>query len=278
MPAKTPYKIVSDSSCDIHSLPGTEFQTVPLHIVTDQMEYVDDENLDAGAMVEALRHYKGKSSTACPNVADWEAAFAGAEQVFAVTITSGLSGSYNAARCAKESFEAAHPGVRIHVIDSLSTGPEVVLILEKLRELTNAGLSFAEIVSAIETYQTKTHLMFLLSSIQNLARNGRASRIGAEAVGLLGIRIYGQASPEGKLDVMGKCRGEATALERVAEHIARVGCSGRVVITHCLNPQGAETLKAKLLERYHGAEITILPAGGLCGFYAEKGGLMVGWE
>lgn len=273
------YRLVSDSSCDIHSLAGAEFVTVPLHIVTDTADYVDDAALDVGAMVEHLRQYKGRSSTACPNVADWLAAFGDAEAVFAVTITSALSGSYNAAICAARDYEADHPGRRVHVIDSLSTGPEVVLILERLGRLIRKGLDFEEIVARIETYQKHTHLLFLLSSIQNLARNGRASRIGADAVGLLGIRIYGQASPEGKLDILGKCRGEKTALERLVQQMAQKNWrGGRVRIAHCLNAAGAEGLRKLLLARFPAAEIQIYPTGGLCSFYAEKGGIMVGYE
>lgn len=273
------YRIVSDSSCDVHSLAGIAFSSVPLRIVTEQKSYVDDEAMDAEAMVEELLRYKGKSSTACPNVTDWMDAFGEADAVFALTITSALSGSHNAAMCAKADYEAAHPDRRVHVIDTLSTGPEIVLLMEKLRELVNVGLGFEEIISAITDYQKKTKLLFLLSSIRNLARNGRVSRIGAEAVGLLGIRIYGQASSEGKLDILGKCRGEQTALARLASQMERLGWRGGPVrIAHCLSAAGAQALKMLLLERQPGTEVQVYPTGGLCSFYAEKGGIMVGFE
>lgn len=273
------YRIVSDSSCDIRTLPGAEFYRVPLRIITDRAEYVDDAELDTQKMTAELQRYKGRSSTACPNVADWEAAFGDAACVFALTITSGLSGSCNAALSAAASYEAAHPGRQVCVIDSLSTGPEMVLILEKLRELVAAELPFEKIAEEIAAYQRGTHLLFLLSSIQNLARNGRASKLGADAVGLLGIRIYGQASPEGKLDVLGKCRGEKTGLERLVQQMERQGWrGGKVRIAHCQNPAGAERLRGLLLRKYPNTDITIYPTGGLCSFYAEVGGFMVGYE
>lgn len=273
------YRIVSDSSCDIHTLPGAAFYRVPLRIITDGAEYVDDANLDTGKMVAELQRYKGKSSTACPNVADWEAAFGDAACVFAVTITSGLSGSCNAAVNAAKSYEEAHPGRRVCVIDSLSTGPEMVLTLEKLRDLIAAEMPFEEIVAEMANYQKRTHLLFLLSSIQNLARNGRASKLGADAVGLLGIRIYGQASPEGKLDVLGKCRGEKTGLERLVQQMETLGWQGgKVRIAHCQNASGAERVRGLLLRKYPNTDIMIYPTGGLCSFYAEQGGLMVGYE
>lgn len=273
------YRIVSDSSCDVRELPGIAFTRVPLRIITDSVEYVDNAELDTERMVAELQRYKGKSGTACPNVADWEAAFGDADLVFAVTITSGLSGSCNAAVNAARSYESAHPGRRVCVIDSLSTGPEMVLLLERLGALIRTEKSFEEIVSEMAEYQQRTHLLFLLSSIQNLARNGRASRLGAEAVGLLGIRIYGQASEEGKLDVLGKCRGERTAQERLVQQMEQLGWQGgKVRIAHCQNGAGAKRMEGLLLRKYPGADIQIYPTGGLCSFYAEQGGMMVGYE
>ena len=75
---------------------------MPLKIVTDDGEYLDTAELDAVGMAQTLRSYKGKTGTSCPNVADWLAAYEGAEEVFVVTITGTLSGSYNAAQLAAE--------------------------------------------------------------------------------------------------------------------------------------------------------------------------------
>ena len=96
-------KIVSDSSSDVLTMNGIAFESVPLKIITAQKEYVDDAGLDVRAMVEELQRYKGRSSTSCPNAADWLMAFGEAKWVFCVTITGTLSGSYNAACMAKES-------------------------------------------------------------------------------------------------------------------------------------------------------------------------------
>ena len=98
-------KIVVDSSSNLYALPGVDFACVPLKIVTDEQEYLDDGTLDAVGMARSLRTYKGKTSTSCPNVADWLAAYEGAEQIFVATITGTLSGSYNAALLAAEEYK-----------------------------------------------------------------------------------------------------------------------------------------------------------------------------
>ena len=110
--------------------------------------------------------------------------FGDAEDVFCVAITSGLSGSYNTACIAKEMYEAEHPGRRVFVIDSLSAGPELTLIVEKLEEMISEGKSYEEICTYIPEYQKKTGLLFMLESLNNFAANGRVSPAVAKIAGV----------------------------------------------------------------------------------------------
>ena len=130
-------KIVADSSCDMFSLKSCEFASAPMKIITDGREFVDDEKLDVVEMVEFLDQYKGKSKSSCPNTSDWLEAFAGADDIFCITITSGLSGSYNSASAAKQIYVNDHEGSRVFVIDTLSAGPEISLIIEMIEEYVN---------------------------------------------------------------------------------------------------------------------------------------------
>ncbi len=273
------YKIVSDSCCDIRALQDVPFASVPLHIITTEQDYTDDARLNVPEMIAQLQQYKGKSHTSCPNAADWEESFGDAEAVFAVTITSALSGSYNAALCAKEMYESSYPGRKVHVVDSRATGPQVVLLIEELRRLVLAELPFEEITAQITAYQKQTELLFVLASVQNLARNGRISRLKAEAVGLLGIRLFGRASEEGTLEVLSKCRGEEAAHVKVVLQMEKSGWRhGRVILTHCQNEAGAKKLRAALHEIHPDASIELLETAGLCSFYAEQGGVLIGYE
>ena len=272
-------RIVVDSSANLYAMPGADFACVPLKIVTDEQEYRDDGHLDAVAMAEALRTYKGKTSTSCPNVADWLAAYEGAEQLFVVTITGTLSGSYNAALLAAEEYKEARPDAKVFVLDSLSAGPECRLLAEKLHALVESGMEFDAICEAIQTYRLHTHLLFSLESLANLARNGRVKPAVAAVARMLGIRVIGQASDSGELDVLCKTRGEHGALERIVlEMKGRGFASGKVHIAHCGNPEAAKRLKLMLHAVFEGAQIDVSECGGLCSYYAELGGLMVGYE
>lgn len=273
------FKIVTDSSSDLFSLDGTDFACVPLKIVTDQQEYIDGPGLDVAAMWDSLSAYKGRSGTSCPNVGEWLEAFGDADCIFTVAITSNLSGCHNAAVQAKAVYEEQHPDRRVCCLDSLSTGPEMALIIKELAQLIHEGLSFEEIVEQIHAYMHKTHLLFMLESVENLAKNGRVSPLIAKAVGFLGIRIVGKASDSGTLQQLHKCRGERKALDTLLREMEEHGFRGGPVdITHCLNPACAESAADMIRQAYPEAQITIRPCAGLCSFYAEKGSIMVGFE
>lgn len=272
-------KIVSDSSCDLKQVDGAIFESAPLKIITTEREYVDNADLDVIGMLADLKAYKGKSHSSCPNSAEYLAAFGDAENVFCVTITSGLSGSYNAANAAAKEYMSEHPERHVHVIDSLSAGAENALLVEKLCALVSEGKNFEEVKAEITEYHNHTRLVFALESMHNLVNNGRVSPIAAKVAGLLGIRAVGKASDVGTLEMTGKSRGPmATANDLLSNMIGDGYKGGRVRIHHANNPASADLLKTKILEKFPEADIVVAMTGGLCSFYAEEGGLMIGFE
>ncbi len=273
------FKIVADSSANTFAMSGVSFASVPMKIITTQAEYVDDPALDVAAMVDAIKVTKGKSGTSCPNMHDWLQAFEGADRIFAVTITSNLSGSHASAIQAAADYEETHPGAKVCVIDSLSAGPELGLILDKLSRWIAEGRDYEQMVEDIKAYQSHTHLAFSLESLTNLSRNGRVSPAVAKIAGVLGIRVMGVASEVGTLEPLHKCRGEKKAIETIYEEMCLRGYAGdRVKIAHCFNRNAAETLKDLILADHPMADVSIEPCTALCSFYAERGGMLVGFE
>lgn len=274
------YKIVMDSAGDIQGFDGVPFACVPLKIQAGELEFVDDAALDAVAMARELKSYKGKSGTACPSAGEYIEAFGEAEHVFCITITSGLSGSYNAAKVAAQTYMEEHPGRKVHVVDSLSTGPEMILLAQKIREMIQGGVKrFEEIVEKVEAYKKNTHLVFSLESLTNLANNGRVNPAVAKIAGILGIRMVGKASDVGTLEVIDKSRGEKKALADIMKNMQNLCYNGgKVLINHCDNLPAAQKLGQMIREKFADAEIVIGKCGGLCTFYAELGGLLVGFE
>ena len=273
------YQIVSDSSSNIFHIEGVNYTTVPLKIVAGQKEYVDNAALNVRGMVDDLKSYKGKSGSSCPNAQEWLEAFGDAEMVFGVTISRNLSGSYNAAQQAAQDFAEEHPDAKIHIFDTLSAGPEMAMVTEKIVELLNKGLSFEEIVAGVREYQNHCHILFCLESMNNLARNGRVNPAVAKIASVLGIRACGDAQ-NGQIVPSQKPRGQKKATEVLASMIRERGFTNDswLRIAHCFGETQAQLLIDAVKKDFPNARYTIEPTGALCSFYAEEGGLIIAME
>ena len=196
-----------------------------------------------------------------------------------MTITSGLSGTYNSACVAKEQYISQHPETKICVVDSLSTGPGEVLLIEKIAEMKAAGKTFEEVSVEIDKYRDSLRLFFGLKSLHNLAQNGRVSKIVASAIGIMNIRILGTASKEGTIEPVAKCRGEKKLIETILSEIKKIGYKGgKVRICHVENEELSSSIIEGLKKEFGKIDIKSILARGLCGFYAERGGIIIGCE
>ncbi len=271
-------KIVADSSANMHTLEGVAFESAPLTIRTNEREFVDNPSLDILEMVDYLSKHKGKSGSACPGVGDWLEVFGDADEVYCVTIISTLSGSYNAAMTAKAQYEEDNPGKKVFVLDSYSAGPEPKLLVEKIRDLVLEGKDFDTVCKEVVEYKEKRScLIFCLESLKNLANNGRTSHAVAAICSVIGIRLVGDVKDG--LHPTDKCRGEKKALMTIFKNMKEKGyVGGAVIIDHCFNENAANTLKELIKGEFANAKIRIEKTLGLCSFYAEKGGLMIGFE
>ena len=272
-------RIVSDSSCDLFTLDHEDFITVPLTVYTDERSFLDDETLNVTEMLDYLEKYKGRSYTSCPSVDSWLGAFRGAEEIFVVTVTSSLSGSYNSALGAARMYQDEVPEARISVIDTLSTGAEEVLALNELSSLLKQDLSFEEIDERIRTYIRKSRLFFSFFSIRNLVQNGRVNKTVAAALSVLNISVIGTATAEGKIAVTSKARGEKKSLQILVNDVKEAGFNGKkAVITHTENEAAAKALKQMVLEQFPDADIRIVATRGLCSYYMERRGVVISCE
>ena len=272
------FRIVADSSSNVLSLPGVNYTTVPMKIVAAK-EYVDDQSLDLAGMVHDLQQHKGTSGSSCPNVGEWLAAFGDAECIFGLTITKHLSGSYNAAMQAATAYIEEHPDRKVFIIDSLSTGPEMMMIVEKLLEYDTAGDDFETAKAKVLDYANHNHTLFCLESMMNLARNGRTSMAVAKLAGMLGIRVVGDVKG-GQITPVLKPRGLPNATKALFEMIKERGFQdGNILrIAHCFGEQAALALRDMVLAEFPNTRFILESTTGLCSIYAVDGGLIIGFE
>lgn len=273
------YKIVADSSCNLFDLNDVDYTIVPLKIITEKKEYIDTSDLNVENMLSDFKEYRGNSSVSCPEAKDWLKAFGDADIIFGVTFTSGLSGSFNTARTAKAMYEKLHPERKVFIFDSLSAGPELTLIVKKIAELIKLEKTYSEIRNTVMDYMQHTHLMFSLSSLDNFARNNYISQDIAKNANGLGMRVVGRASFEGKFEPMLMCRGQKRSLKKLVAQIKSTGYKGgQIIIAHTQNEKSALSLAELLKETFGDIQVNITQNAGSCSYYAQAGGLLVGFE
>ena len=273
-------RIVVDSSSNLYTMEQADFRCVPLKVVTDTQEYLDDAALDAAAMAETLRTYKGKTGTSCPNVADWLEAYEGAEQLVVITITGTLSGSYNAAATARDMVLAEEPDRNIHLVNSRAAGGkmDLIFLLFDRYLASNPDVSFEDACAYFDSLEQNSKILFSLCNYENLAKAGRIPKAAGVIANKLNIRILGTASEAGKIELVGHTRGEKKMLNKIIDTMEAEGFTGgEVVIDHVENEAGAQALASRIVERWPGSKTIIMPCNGLDSYYAEMHGLIIGY-
>ena len=263
------WKIVVDTACDFREIPNkaenVTYERVPFSLQIEDKVFVDTLDLDIDKMMEEMYASSEPARSACPSPEAYLAAYRGAKNVIVLTLTGAMSGSYNSAI--------------IHIIDTLSAGGENDLYLLKINELIKEGLSFDEVVSEMKKYQENSKLIFVLEKVDNLVKNGRLNKLTAAVVGLLNMRMVGEASDEGTLHLLHKVRGEKKAVSTVVDEMIKAGYKGgRAVITHRNNESICKKIEDKLKEKFSNVEFIVVPTSGICSFYGEEGGMLLGYE
>ena len=276
------WRIVVDSSCDFYKLEdndiGIKYSSVPFVISIDGKDFVDTKDLNKEELVDAMDACKETSLTSCPSPGTWMDAFGDEENVIVLTISSNLSGSYNGAVAGKEMALEENPNRNIEVIDTLTTGPEMCLAVKKIQKLIAKGLSFDEVVSKTKAYLKTTHIIFALSSYNNLIRNGRMPKVAGLVAGKLKLTGVGIGSEEGTIDIKKITRGDKRVVDTIINDIKTRGQEVKeVIITYCQNIELAENIRNVVLEIWDDVKVSIMPTSGLCSYYAERNGIIVGF-
>ncbi len=277
------WNLVSDSSSDLLSSAFADemvrFTSVPLRIQVGDREFLDNDELDVPAMLSAMAEEKSATSTACPSPAAFARAFEEGDCSICFTISSKLSGTYNAAMLGREMVLEEHPEKQIFVMDSKSTAGDLVLLLRKARDLIRADLSFVQVCERLREYQATLRTVFTLENFDNLIKNGRMRPLVGTLLHTLGIHVIADGTPQGTIHVADKARGEAKTYQAITKLMRESkDCTGAdVVISHCENLPGALRLKERILAELPVRSVDILSCRGLTSFYAMEKGLIIGF-
>ena len=275
------YKIIGDSCLDLTDelKKDARFQMVPLTLQVDDAQVIDDETFDQKSFLELVKNGKECPKTACPSPEKFKEAFeCGAENIFVITLSSHLSGTYNAAVVGKELYEEEHgKDKNIAVVDSLSASSGELNIAMKIRDLCEQELPFDEVVKQAESYRDSMETFFVLESLDFLRKNGRLTGLQAFFATTLNIKPI-MAGDKGVIVKLEQARGMNKALSRMADiAVSRGGDTKnkRLIIAHCNNRDRAEQVLELLCSRASFGEIVITDTAGVATVYAGDGGIIV---
>ncbi len=256
------------------------FTNVPLQLHIGDETIIDDETFDQISFLEKMNGSPECPKSSCPAPEAFEQTFEGADEIFVVSISSQLSGTYNSAKLAMMDYQDQHPEVKIHVIDSKSASCGETLIGRKIQELKSNGLSFETVVDKIEEYRDQIDTKFVLESLDNLHKNGRLTGMTALICHALNIKPVMCATPEGTIDKLSQARGMKNALNKMVASMAEdVGNAKEKIlaISHCNNAERARYVKEQVEKVINFREILILEQRGLSTLYANEGGIIVAY-
>lgn len=279
-------KILVDSCCDLSPelLERTKASVAPLTITIDGTDYVDDGSVEIGPYLEAMRTSKTPARSACPAPGLYtEQMLSGEKDCFVITLSSKLSGSYNAAVLGREHALEEAPERRIYIFDSESASAGETYLALMLRELIDAGKSFEEIIGAVENKIRSLHTLFVLDSLENLVKNGRVSKAIGLLANVLSIRLVMSDDGSGAIRQLAKVRGIRGALAQMVETCRRhtegmVAGSQRLVLSYCNCLERAQQVCQMIREKCPAiGEIVMTPTSALSSMYAYDGGIVIAY-
>jgi len=275
-------KIIVDSGCDIprELMPHEDASVdiVPLHLQIEDKNFIDDDDFDMDGYLETMAGSKAQAKTAAPSPGSFLSKFLGEESVFAVTLSSALSSSYNSALMAKQMYLDDIGQKFIHVFDSLSASVGEMIIAMKIREFVKKNLTNVEIVDSINKFIGNMHTYFILEKYDNLVKSGRINPAVAKIASLLSIKPICIGTREGTLAMAAKAQGFNKAIVKLIEIIIaeKLDFENRVLaISHVKCIEKAVYFKDEIIKRIKFKDIIIVEARGVIATYANAFGIIV---
>ena len=276
------FHIVCDSCTDLteEDLKKGCYTLVPLTLLVDGEEIIDYETFDQADFLAKVAASKESVKSACPAPESYMEAYSKADDIYVVTLSAELSGSYNSAVLGKNLYEEENGTKNIHVVNSRGAATTQVLIARKLNEYASQGMPFEEVVDKIEEYTTSLRTYFVLETLEVLRKNGRLSRLSATIAGALNIKPVMIGTRDGVIQKAAQARGMKKALAKMVEHMGSEGrdlTRRQFVISHCNCYERAVYVKELIKKHLHAEDVDIVDTKGVSSLYACDGGIIVSY-
>ena len=275
------FHIVADSCCELTAdmKKRGNIEIAPLTLEVGGESILDDETFDQKSFLRKVAECPECPKSACPSPENFRTAFLnGAKHCYAVTLSAQLSGSYNSAVLGANLAQEEDEDLKIHVFNSRSASIGETLIVKKIVECEEAGMSFERVVETVELYISTQHTYFVLENLETLRKNGRLSKTKALVASALKIKPVMGATSEGDIVQLDQARGINKALMKMVDAIvndAQHVENKTLAISHCNCPERAEMVKEALLERLAVQDVFVLDTQGVSSMYANDGGIII---
>ena len=275
------FHIVADSCCELTAdmKKRGNIEIAPLTLEVGGESILDDETFDQKYFLKRVAECPECPKSACPSPDYFRKSFLnGAERCYAVTLSAQLSGSYNSAVLGANLAQEENEDLKIHVFNSRSASIGETLIVKKIVECEEAGMSFERVVETVELYISTQHTYFVLENLETLRKNGRLSKAKALVASALKIKPVMGATSEGDIVQLDQARGINKALMKMVDAIvndAQHVENKTLAISHCNCPERAEMVKEALLERLAVQDVFVLDTQGGSSMYANDGGIII---
>ena len=259
----TKIKIVTDSSITIEPqvVEDLEITIVPLSVMVDGVVY-SDADLKEGEFLHLMQSSKNLPKTSQPPVGVFAEIFETlgetADKIISIHMSHALSGTVEAARQG-----ATLANVDVTVIDSSFTDQALKFQVVEAAKLAKEGADFEAILAKIEEVREKTELYIGVSTLENLVKGGRISRVTGLLSSLLNIRVVMQMKNH-ELQPIVKGRGVKTFKKWVNDlaeglkdkKVAEIG------ISYAGTAELANEMK-QVLQQFVTAPIPVLETGSI---------------
>ena len=275
------YKIVVDSCGELPEKLKKDghFESVPLEIFVEDYRIVDDATFNQADFLRRVAESPKCPKSTCPSPERYMEAYdCQAEHIYAVTLSSKLSGSYNSAELGKALYIEEKGEKQIHVFDSKSASVGETLIAMKIQECEETGMAFEEVIAAVDAYIEEQNTYFVLESLEALRKNGRLSNLKAFVASALNIKPVMGSTPEGEICQLDQSRGMHKALDKmITVMLSRVqNCETKILaISHCNCYERAKELAEKVGKMAKFKDIFVIDTAGISSLYASDGGIIM---
>jgi len=271
-------KIVTDCAADMSAeeLEQLGVTQAPLFIQFPEGE-VNSADITADAFYDRLEAMRPQiPTTAMPSTGLFaelyrKVAQAG-ENILSIHISSGLSGTINAAR---EGGEQARPEADVNFWDSLtlSGGERFQVIAAALAAKRKTGWTMEAIKERMEKIREKTEVIYTLDTLEYLARGGRIGRVKAIAGALLNLKPIIRVDTDGKYSTVKTERTLGKSMTAIAEHLYEKYAQTPVWVTvlHGRFADKAEALKTELTQKLNVAKLEVMRISPVLGAHTGPG-------